>query len=88
MRMLIPFLIEDTRLVEEINADLAGGMDNLLVAHNDTYMGNLTFLVAEESQISDAGFLEEIHQLATLDLLRGIAGEEQAAHSGTDLYKA
>ena len=88
MRMLIPLLIKYTRLIEEVDADLSRGVDDLLVAHEDAYMRDSSILIAEKSQISGAGFLQEIHQIAASHLLRGIAGEEQATQAGANLHQA
>ena len=70
MRMLIPLLIKYPRLVQEVDADLSRTMDDLLVAHDDAYVGDVAVLVAEESQVAGLGLLQEIHQLAFLHLLR------------------
>ena len=49
MCMLVALFIKYTRLVEVVDADLAGGMDDALVAHDDAHMSNVSFLVAKES---------------------------------------
>ena len=69
MRMLIPLLIKYTRLVEEVDAYLSRGVDDLLVAHEDAYMRDSSILIAEKGQVAGAGFLQEIHQIATSHLL-------------------
>ena len=70
MRMLIPLLIKYPRLIQIIDADLARAVDDLLVAHNDAYMGDDTVLIAEEGQVARLRLLQEIHQLAFFHLLR------------------
>ena len=69
MRVLVALLVEDACLVEKVDADFAGGVDDLLVAHEDAYMGDSSILVAEKGQVAGAGFLQEIHQIATSHLL-------------------
>ena len=59
--MLPSFLIKYSSLVQKVDANLPRGMDNLLVFHDDAYMGNAAIFVAEESQIAGLGFLQEIH---------------------------
>ena len=69
MRVLIPLLIKYPRLVKVVDAYLSRGVDDLLVAHEDAYMRDSSILVAEEGQVAGAGFLQEIHQIATSHLL-------------------
>ena len=88
MRMLISLLIEYARLVEVVDAYLPRGVNDALVAHEDAYMRDSSILIAEKGQISGAGFLQEIHQIAASHLLRGIAGEEQATQAGANLHQA
>ena len=88
MRMLIPLLIKYPRLVQEVDADLSRTMDDLLVAQDDAYMGDVSVLIAEEGQVARLGLLQEIHQLAFLHLLRGIAGEKESAQTGADLHQS
>ena len=73
MRVLVALLVEDACLVEKVDADFAGGVDDLLVAHNDAHMGDVAVFVAEKSQVARACFLQKIDQLATFHLLRGVA---------------
>ena len=88
MRVLVLLLVEDSRLVKEVDTHLSRGVDDLFVAHHDAYMGDATVLVAEESQVAGLGLLQEIHQFATGDLLVGVAGEEESAQAGADLRQA
>ena len=88
MRVLIPLLIKYPRLVKVVDAYLSRGVDDLLVAHEDAYMGDSSILVTEKGQVAGAGFLQEIHQIAASHLLRGIAGEEQATQAGANLHQA
>ena len=69
VRVRIQLLIKYTRLVEVIDADFARGMDDLLVADDDAYMGDVVVFVAKESKVARLGFLQEIDQLAAADLL-------------------
>ena len=88
MRMLVPLLVEYACLVQVVDADLPRAVDDLLVAHDDAHMGDVTVLIAEEGQVAGLGLLQEIHQIAFFDLLRGVPGEEQAGHTGADLHHA
>ena len=88
MRVLVFLLIKYTCLVKVVDANLPGAMDDLLVAHDDAHMGDMTILLAEESQITGQRFLQEIHQITFFDLLRGVAGKEKPTQAGTDLHHA
>ena len=77
--MLPQHLIKYPRLVQKVNADLPRAMDDLFIAHHDAHVGNVAVLVAEESQVAGLGLLQEVHQFAFFDLLRGIAGEKESA---------
>ena len=61
VRMHIPLLIKYACLVQEVDADFARSMDDLLIADDDADMGNGAVFVAEESKVARLGFLEEIH---------------------------
>ena len=80
--MFIPFPVEDTRLVEEIDAHLARSVDDLFVAEEDADVGDAAVFVAEEREVAGLCFLEEIDQLATFHLLRRIAREEETSRAG------
>ena len=88
MRMLIPLLIKYPRLVQIVDADLPRTVDDLLVAHDDAHMGDMAVFLAEESQIARLSFLQEIHQLAFLDLLRGVTWQHHSREAGTRLCQA
>ena len=88
MRVLVLLLVEDARLVKEVDTHLSRGVDDLFVAHHDAYMGDAAVLVAKERQVAGLCLLQEIHQFAASDLLVGIAGEEESAQSGADLRQA
>lgn len=74
MRMFVPFLVEDARLVEVVDAHLTRGMDDALVVKHHAHVYDLTVLVAEEGQVARLDFWQEIHQFAFFDLLGGVAG--------------
>ena len=86
--MLVRLLVEDARLVQKVDADLPRAVDDLFATHDDAHVGDDAVLIAEEGQVARQGFLQEIHQLAFLHLLRGIAGEEESAQAGADLGQA
>ena len=86
--MLVLVLVENSRLVEEVDADFARCVDDLFAIHNDAYVGDTSVLVAEESQVAGLRLLQEIHQIATGDLLVGVAGKKETAQSCADLREA
>ena len=86
--MFVPLLIKYTRLVKIVDADLAGRMDDALVAHHNAHVGNAPILVAKEGEVAGLCLLQEIHQVATPHLLRGITGEKESAQAGADLHQA
>ncbi len=88
MGVLVQLLVENAGLVEVVDADLSGAMKNLLVANEDADMGDRAVFGAEESQVTWQRLLQEINELATSDLLGGIARKVEARHSGANLYKA
>ena len=88
MRMLVFLLIKYSCLIQEIDADLSGTVDDLFVAHDDAHMGDDAVLITEESQVARLRLLQEIHQLALPYLLRGIARQKESRHAGADLYQA
>lgn len=59
--MHIPLLIKYACLVQEVDADFARSMDDLLIADDDADMSDGTVFVAEESKVARLGFLEEIY---------------------------
>ena len=69
VRVLVLLLVEDARLVEIVDAHLAGGVKDALIVEHHAYMDDFAVFVAEESQVAGLDFGEEIHQLAFLDLL-------------------
>jgi len=69
MCMFVLVLVENSCLVEEVDAYFTRGVDDLLVAHDDAHMGDDAILIAEEGQIARSCFLQKIHQLAFFDLL-------------------
>ena len=79
--MRIQLLIKYARLVEVIDADFARSMDDLLVADDDAHMGDAAVFVAKESEVARLSLLQEIDQLAAIDLLRGVARKEQTCPS-------
>ena len=87
MRMLIPLLIKYTRLVQVVNAHLPRAVDDLLVAHDDAHMGDVSVLLAEESEVTGLGLLQEIHQFTFLNLLRCIAWQSQSCKLGAHLHQ-
>lgn len=88
MRVHPGLLIKYACLVEVVDADLAGGVDDLFVTDEDAHMGDASLVVAEEGEVAGLRLLEEIHHLAALGLLRGIAGKEQTCIAGANLYEA
>ena len=76
MRVHPGLLIKYASLVEVVDADLAGGVDDLFVTDEDAHMGNASLVVAEEGEVAGLRLLEEIHHLAALGLLRGVARED------------
>lgn len=76
MRVHPGLLIKYACLVEVVDADLAGGVDDLFVTDEDTHMGDVAVFVAKESEVARLRLLEEIHHLAALGLLRGVARED------------
>ena len=77
MRVFTLFLVKYTSLVQVVDADLPRAVDDLFVAHDDAYMGDDAVLIAEEGQVARLCLLKEIHQVAALHLLRGIAGQDK-----------
>ena len=87
MGMLIAGFIEYARLIEKIDAYLAGGMDNTFGVEHHAHMDNMSVLVAEEGQVAGLNLREEIHQFAFLNLLRRVAWKELACGTGAKLHK-
>lgn len=52
MRVLVLLLVEDTRLVQIVDADLPRTVDDLLVAHDDAHMGNVAVFLSKESKVT------------------------------------
>ena len=52
MRVFVLFLVEDTRLVKVVDADLPRTVDDPLVAHDDAHMGNVAVFLSEESKVA------------------------------------
>ena len=69
MRVFVPLLIENARLVEEIDADLSRSVDDSVVSHDDAHMADGAAVFAEKGQVARLCFLKEIHQLAAFHLL-------------------
>ena len=88
MRVHIALLIKYTGLVQIIDADFSRGMNDLLVANDDADMGDDAVFVAEEGEVAGLCFLKEINQFAAIDLLRGVAWQEQTRAAGTKLHEA
>ena len=82
MRVHIALLIKYTGLVQIIDADFSRGMNDLLVANDDADMGDDAVFVAEEGEVAGLCFLKEINQFAAIDLLRGVAWQEQTRAAG------
>lgn len=61
MRVLVLLLVEDTRLVQIVDADLPRAVDDLLVAHDDAHVGDVAVFIAEESKVARQCLLQEIH---------------------------
>ena len=88
MCMFIPFLVEDACLVKIVDADLAGGVDDMLCVEHHAHVCDVAFFVAEKGQVAWLDFRQEIHQLPFGDLLGGIPREELACRTGAELHKA
>ena len=88
VRVQIALLIKYARLIQIIDADFARGMNDLLIANDDADMGDDAVFVAEEGEVAGLCFLKEINQFAAIDLLRGVAGQEQTRTAGAKLHEA
>lgn len=61
MRVLVRLFVEDTRLVQVVDADLTRAVDDLLIVHDDAYMRDDAVLVAEEGEVAGLRLLKEIY---------------------------
>ena len=85
--MFVPLFIKDARLVEVVDANLSGSVDDALVVEHHAHMDNLSVFVAEKGQVSRLDLWQEINQLAFFDLFGGITGKELAGSAGAKLDK-
>ena len=67
--MLVPLLIKYASLVEVVDADFAGGVNDALGVEHHAHVDDSAVLIAKESQVARLDLGQEIHQLALLDLL-------------------
>ena len=87
VRVLVLLLVEDAGLVEVVDADLSRGMEDAFAVDHHAHVDDLPILVAEEGQVARLDLGKEIHQVALFDLLGGVAGEELACCTGTELHE-
>ena len=61
MRVLVLFLVKDAGLVEVVDANLAGGVDDAFRVEHDAYVDDVAVLVAEESEVTRLDLGQEVH---------------------------
>ena len=61
MRVLVLLLVKNSRLVEVVDAHLAGGVDDALSVEHHAHMDDFAFLVAEKGEVAGLDLGQEVH---------------------------
>lgn len=81
----VGLLVKDARIVEAVDADIAGGMDDAAIAEADADMDDTALVVLEEAEVVLLKLLERGDGDALGGLLGGIAQEGDATSEEADL---
>ena len=84
MRILAFIGIEDSGVVEFVDAHLPGGMDDFARTTDHAHMDDSTLLVLEEGQVADLSLGGKVQWLPQLHLLRGVTRNQ---HTYTLVYQ-
>lgn len=60
----LQFMVEDAGLVQRVDLNVSGGVDDLFVAANDAGVNDVSVLVCEEGDVTNLGFLYEVNRFS------------------------
>lgn len=79
---------EDAVVVDQVDADLAVGVDDVPFVDEHPHVGDLLIFVVEKEEVARQGFVDQVDGIALGGLHGGIARDPDAAHLENQLHKA